>query len=84
MLKIKIARSAEKFLKSLPPKHGRQLALKILELRKEPRPHDSIQMKGNASKYYRADSGEYRIIYQIEEEHLLIILVEKRNDTGIY
>jgi mRNA interferase RelE/StbE len=34
--------------------------------------------------YYRADVGEYRIVYQVEEQTLEILLIEKRNDDEIY
>ena len=41
------------------------------------------QLKGYP--YYRADVGEYRIIYEIEESILLlVILIGKRNDGDVY
>ncbi|MSO92236.1 MAG: type II toxin-antitoxin system RelE/ParE family toxin [Rhodospirillales bacterium] len=84
MLRIDLSRQAVKFLKRLPPKHGRQVATKIMELRDNPTPHDSIVMKGKASLYRRADVGEYRIVYRVVADTLSVIVVGNRNDSSIY
>lgn len=83
MLKIKISKASLKFLKKLPAKHQKQIALKIQELREKGQSHDSKKLCGHL--YLRADVGEYRIIYEIEADIiLLIILVGKRNDGEVY
>ncbi len=82
MLRINTSRQAEKFLRRLTPKHGRQLAAKLNELRSAPYPPDARQLKGHP--YWRADAGEYRIIYRVEEDTLYIHLVGKRNDAEVY
>ena len=83
MLKIDISKRARKFLEKLPPKQARQLTTKILELRKSPEPPDSIKLKGY-EHYRRADFGEYRIVYFVKDDVLMILLVGKRNDEEIY
>jgi mRNA interferase RelE/StbE len=83
MLQIEISRCAEKFVASLPPKHQRQIAVKLQELRGNPRPVDSVQLK-SARTHRRADVGEYRIIYSVESETLRIDLIGKRNDSEVY
>jgi mRNA interferase RelE/StbE len=85
VLEISFSRKADKFLRDLKfgqPKHVRQLAQKILDLRKQPYPNDSKQLKGYP--YHRVDSGEYRIVYRVEGELLVIALVGKRNDDEVY
>ncbi len=82
MLAINFSRDSEKFLSRLPAKQARQLAAKITSLREDPYPHDSSKLKGYS--YFRADSGEYRIIYEVAEQTLLILLVGKRNDDDVY
>jgi len=84
MLKINPSRQAAKFLKRLPPKQARQVARKITELRTNPEPHDSRQLKGKVSAYRRADVGEYRIIYRVEKDTLNLVVVGKRNDDEAY
>lgn len=84
MLKINPSRQAEKFLKNVHPKHGRQLARKISELRLHPTPQDAKKLLN--SSFLRVDSGEYRIIYCINnlDTTLDIVLIGKRNDDEIY
>lgn len=83
MLKLQISKRAQKFLKQLPSKQQNQIAIKIKALRESGHGADSIQLKG--SNWYRVDTGEYRIIYDIEKEGLLLIpLVGKRNDDDVY
>lgn len=83
MLKIDLSKRAQKFLQQLPPKQVRQLTTKILELRTHPEPIDSSKLKGY-EHYRRADFGEYRIVYFVRDEVLMIVLVGKRNDDEIY
>ncbi len=83
MLRVNLSRQAAKFIKKLSTtKHARQIATKITELRSNPYPPDSLKLKGYS--YYRTDSGEYRIVYQVQEEILEILLIDKRNDDEVY
>lgn len=83
MLKIEISKRSVKFLSKVPPKQARQLGTKIQNLRFNPEPHDSVVLKGFAP-LRRADVGEYRVIYFVEDQLLKIALVGKRNDDEIY
>jgi mRNA interferase RelE/StbE len=84
MIEINLSRQAVKFLEQAHPKHSKQTARKLENLRTTPYPSDSIQLKGVHSKYRRADIGEYRIIYFVSQEILYIVLIGKRNDNDIY
>lgn len=84
MLRINIAKRAQKFLDQLPPKHGQQLAAKLLQLRNDPVPPDSKELKGYELPLLRATAGEYRIIYRVEGDTLFVELVGKRNDDEVY
>lgn len=82
MLKINISRDAGKFLTKLTPKHGKQIAQKITTLRENPKPNDSWPLRGYP--YMRADVGEYRIIYTVENDTLNVFVIGKRNDAEVY
>ena len=84
MLRIDLSRQAAKVLTRLPPKHARQVSTKIMELRENPSPHDSIAMKGKAASYRRADVGEYRIVYRVVADTLYVVVVGNRNDGRVY
>ena len=82
MLKLNITKQAKKFFRSVPAKQYRQVFNKILALMEDPEPPDSSPLIGYP--YRRADIGEYRIIYRVEEDCLKVALVGKRNDDEIY
>jgi mRNA interferase RelE/StbE len=73
------------FLNGLQPKIAAQISKKVLSLNLDPFPTDSKKLKGY-DKYYRVDSGEYRIVYTYNSttDLIEIILVGKRNDDEIY
>ena len=84
-MKIRLSKSSEKFLRKLnQDRFSRQIAIKIKQLAANGHLNDSKQLKGNLADYYRTDMGEFRIIYKIEGDDLLIPLIGKRNDGEIY
>lgn len=85
MLQIQFSRSAYKFLTNmLQKKHLLQLKQKLEQLISEPYPADSKALKGSLKGKYRVDVGEYRIIYYINAQVLMIALIGKRNDAEAY
>lgn len=80
---IEISSLSYGFLEKLPPKQFKQVFTKLWDLRKNPRPHDSLKLKGS-DFLYRADMGEYRIIYSFDSNMVTIEAVGKRNDGEIY
>ena len=84
MLRINPSKQAIKFLEKAQPKHAKQISKKLMEMRLNPFPHDSIQLKGEHSHLYRADIGEYRIIYHCRDGVLFINIIGKRNDGEVY
>ena len=82
MYNLRIEKSIWSALRPLPPKHFKQLVLKMSALQDTPRPQDCKRI-GAA---YRVDSGEYRILYTIDDARRLVTirLVGKRNDDEIY
>lgn len=82
MLKLNITKQPIKFFRLLPAKQYRQVFNKVLALLEDPEPPDSSPLIGYP--YRRADIGEYRIIYRVEEDCLKVALVGKRNDDEIY
>lgn len=81
-MRINLSKDAEKLLKRVPPKHGKQIARKLQSLRDQPNPADSLQLKGYP--YLRVDVGEYRIIYETMPGLIAVLLIGKRNDDEVY
>ena len=82
-LKLRISRQAGRFIKTLPPKQYKQVAGAILSLPNDPRPHDSRALKAG-NNLRRVDVGEYRVVYRVEGDVLLVLVVGKRNDDAVY
>ena len=82
MLKLLPTKDAGKFLEALPAKQFRQIWLKVLALLRDPFPNDSSRLHGHP--YHRADIGEYRIIYDVQDDTLRLILIGKRNGDEVY
>ena len=83
MLTLKLSKQAAKFLQSIPAKHAAQISKKIVLLQQSPDSLPTKVLKGYAP-WRRAKSGEYRIIYSIDNSVLHIVLVGKRNDDEVY
>ena len=82
MLKLQISKDSGKFLDNLPPKQFRQIVKKVFSLLENPRSNDSKELKGYP--FLRSDVGEYRIVYDVIEDTLRVIIVGKRNDDEVY
>lgn len=82
MLKLDLSKRALGFLEQLPPKQFRQVANKVFGLMGNPEPHDSKELIGYP--FRRADIGEYRIVYRVEDDILKVALIGKRNDDNVY
>jgi mRNA interferase RelE/StbE len=82
MLRIEVGNRVAKFQARLPPKHRRQIAERIILLASAPDAPDTKALHG--SPYRRADSGEYRIVYEVAGGVLRVVLVGKRNDDEVY
>ncbi len=83
MLKIKISKDADRFLKKIPAKHARQIFERIALLRNDPFAIKSLELKG-FSPFCRFRSGEYRVIFRIDDDTLHITIIGKRNDDEVY
>ena len=82
MLSLNLTHQAKDFLGQLDPKQFRQVVKKIFSLMDNPQPGDSKPLHGYL--FWRADIGEYRIVYRVEQSTLKVVVVDKRNDDEVY
>ena len=83
MAKLAIAADAIGFLQNIERMHARQIALKVFALLGEPFPNDSKKLQGTKRDLWRADIGEYRIVYSFEDETVTIYVIGRRNDDDV-
>ena len=83
MLKVNFSKDALQTLQSFPAKHAKQIAGKIQQLALDPTSLPTKQLQGSAG-FFRAKSGEYRIVFSVDNDELKIWLIGKRNDDEVY
>lgn len=74
--------SVSKDLKELPKQDVQRILERIDALRDEPRPEGSMKLSGK--EYYRVRQGNYRIIYEILDSQLVVIVIKGVHRREIY
>jgi mRNA interferase RelE/StbE len=80
---IEFTKGAVKELKKLPTEIRERIDLKIQELAVEPRP-DGVKKLESELPLYRIRVGDYRVIYQIQDDVLLVTIVKAKHRREIY
>ena len=83
MYQIKYKKSVDKELRIIPAQTRKLIASKILRLANEPRPNGVSKIRGS-DNLYRLRSGEYRVIYRIEDNDLTILIIKIGHRREIY
>ena len=80
---IEIRPAAKRELKRVDEKHLIRIAHAIDSLANDPRPKGCLKMKGKEG-FYRIRVGEYRIVYDIQETLLVILILHAGTRQSIY
>jgi mRNA interferase RelE/StbE len=83
MYTLLIKSSAERDLRRLPRAVFQRVNTKILALRDDPRPSGVIKLSGTLEGW-RVRVGDYRILYQIDDNMQMITIVRVRHRREIY
>lgn len=82
MYAVEFLPSAARVLSKLEPPVRRRIALRIDRLAKDPR-GDAVKLRG-ADDVWRARAGDYRILYQVEDDRLLILVIRIGHGRDVY
>jgi mRNA interferase RelE/StbE len=80
--RVFILPAAERQLRRIDPGPRRRIDAAILALVGEPRPHGCRKMSG--SEEYRIRVGDYRILYEIEDTVLRVLIVKVGHRRDVY
>jgi len=80
--KLQIKPSAAKELKKLPKTDLQTVIKKIQSLSSDPRPVGCEKLSGEEK--YRIRQGNYRVVYSIEDDKLIIFIVKIGHRRDIY
>ena len=80
---IEATPAARRDLRALSGRILQRIDRKIRALAEDPRPRGVEKLEG-ASNLYRVRVGDYRILYEIEDARLLVVLVRVRHRREVY
>lgn len=80
--KIVVKKSVAKDLKTIPKKDVQRILSAIQQLADNPRPPQSKKLSGQ--ERFRIRQGNYRILYAIEDNQLVVCVVKVGNRRDVY
>jgi len=80
---IRWKKSAIKELRNLPREYIVRIIHTIDELKKNPFPHGIHKLAGS-ERTYRIRVGNYRIIYEVMRNELIIVIIRIRHRKDVY
>lgn len=80
---IELRPAARRDLKGMPQRNLRRISVKIDSLARNPRPPGVEKLSGTESSY-RVRVGTHRILYEIRDDVLLVIVVKIRHRREAY
>ncbi|MBI9110258.1 type II toxin-antitoxin system RelE/ParE family toxin [Maridesulfovibrio ferrireducens] len=84
MYEVEFTKKAYRQFKKFPAKIQDQLQETIEGLEEDPRPQGYTKLSGKLNDFYRVRSGNYRIIYSIEDKELTVYLLKIADRKKIY
>lgn len=84
MYSIEYSKDIEKDFNKLPKEEVIKILAKIDRLAENPRPSGVEPLQGNLKGLFRVRSGNYRIIYQILDKCLTILVVRVSHRREVY
>jgi mRNA interferase RelE/StbE len=78
---VEFTQRASREFRKLPPEAQRRIAPKIDALEHNPRPHGVEKIDGNV---HRIRVGDYRVIYEIRDSVLMVLVVHMGHRREVY
>ena len=80
--RVELSRRAERALLSLSAEVSRRIESKIDALARDPRPRGAKRLAGE--ELYRLRVGDYRVLYQVRDRVLLVLVVDVGHRREVY
>lgn len=81
--KIELTKAAMRALHALPRNHLKAVDVAILGLADDPRPQGCKKLRGESGSW-RIRVGDYRVMYRIEDDVLLVLVVRVGHRREVY
>ncbi|MEQ1680066.1 MAG: type II toxin-antitoxin system RelE/ParE family toxin [Nitrospira sp.] len=83
LYQIEFSRQADRQFRNLPSQIQQRLRSRIDSLVTTPCPHGAEKLSGT-DQLYRIRVGDYRIVYAVEDERLLVLVVKVGHRREVY
>ncbi len=80
--KITFKSSVAKDLRAIPTADVQRILNRIDELAENPRAYGCIKLSGN--ELYRVRQGSYRIVYEIRDGELIVVVIKVGHRSSVY
>ena len=80
---VEFSNSARKQFRKLPSDIQKRIQAKINELAIEPRPNGVKKLQSD-DNFYRIRVGDYRVVYEIKDDILLVIVMRVKHRSEVY
>jgi mRNA interferase RelE/StbE len=81
--RVEVTSAAARQLRSIDPPVRRRVLLAMAELEADPRAHGVRKLSG-ADNAWRVRVGDYRVIYEIHDDELLIVVFRAAHRREVY
>jgi len=81
---VELSPAARRHFRKLDPPIQRRIAARIDALAKDPRPDGVVKLTAVEPPLYRIREGDWRILYQIEDDVLLVVVVRIGHRSEVY
>ena len=80
---VEVAPAADRQIRKLDRETQRRVLTSLEKLGHEPRPQGSVKLQ-SAEDLYRVRVGDYRIIYEISDRRLLVLVLKVGHRSEVY
>jgi len=79
---LEFKRSVARDVESIPKRDLRRIMDRIEALRDDPRPPGCVKLSGQ--EYYRVRQGNHRIVYEIADDRLVVVVIAVGHRRDVY
>ena len=81
---IEVVRRAQREIRKLSRANQERVRKAILDLAQDPRPEGARKLQGSTEPLYRIRTGDYRVIYEVQDDRLIVLVVRVRHRREAY
>ncbi len=81
---IEVAPSGVRALRQFDPQGRRRIQAVVELLAGDPRPPGALAIRGQPAGTFRVRSGDYRVIYEIHDDRLVVLVIRVGHRRDVY